>query len=113
MRLRADWDAVRLDIMLLVLREKFRQSDVARQALLATGTAALVENSPRDAFWGSGRAIGVGQNHLGRLLMLVRNELRQQGKSAASEGNMCLQEKATTLKRKRSAETTTVITIKL
>jgi N-glycosidase YbiA len=44
--------------------------------LLDTGDAELVEvNHWRDFWWGV--CNGVGANHLGRLLMTIRNELRE------------------------------------
>jgi DNA-binding NtrC family response regulator len=47
------------------------------RALLATGEAALIEgNSWNDTFWGVYN--GSGENHLGRLLVKVREELVRQ-----------------------------------
>jgi ribA/ribD-fused uncharacterized protein len=43
----------------------------------AGGPAVLVENSPHDRYWGQGYD-GLGQNHLGQLLMQVRQELLSQ-----------------------------------
>lgn len=75
-RPRVDWDDVKLEKMLLVLRKKYAQDQKSRNALLATEDAILVENSSSDAFWGNGGASGKGANHLGRLLMQVREESR-------------------------------------
>ena len=73
-RLRGDWDAVKLDIMLHLLRQKFGNARL-RDALLATGDSELVEgNYWGDTFWG--KCAGVGDNHLGRLLMQVREEIQ-------------------------------------
>jgi hypothetical protein len=44
-----------------------------------TGDAALIETSSIDAFWGIGKK-GIGKNMLGKLLMEVRDELRQDAK---------------------------------
>lgn len=72
--LRSGWDAVKLDVMRDLLRQKFRNPKLAAQ-LLATGEAHLFEgNWWGDTYWGT--VNGKGQNHLGRLLMAVRNELR-------------------------------------
>ncbi|MCH7737275.1 MAG: NADAR family protein [Chloroflexi bacterium] len=61
--------------MLELLRDKFRDP-VLRQMLLDTGDLELVEgNNWGDRFWG--RVSGVGDNHLGRLLMQVRGECRR------------------------------------
>jgi N-glycosidase YbiA len=71
---RPDWNEVRLNIMRRAIAAKFTQhSDLAR-GLLATDTAALVEDSRQDAFWGTG-ADGRGPNWTGRILMEVREAL--------------------------------------
>ena len=76
--LRQDWERVKLDVMLGFLRKKFGHS-MLRDLLLGTGTAKLVEgNTWNDTFWGV--VDGRGRNHLGRLLMQVRDELRQKPK---------------------------------
>jgi ribA/ribD-fused uncharacterized protein len=70
--LRLDWEQVKLDVMLTLLRAKFQNVNLVRQ-LLATGGANLVEgNTWNDHFWGV--CNGEGKNHLGRLLMQVRQE---------------------------------------
>lgn len=71
---RADWYQVREDIMLEVLRTKFKQHQDLKELLLATGDAYLAENSSRDAFWADG-GDGKGKNRLGHLLMQLRGEL--------------------------------------
>lgn len=73
--LRPDWEAVKEDVMLAALRAKFAQHADLRAALLATGSAHLVERAPRDAYWGDGPN-GQGHNRLGALLEQVRAELR-------------------------------------
>lgn len=72
--LRPDWDDVRLCVMVDLVRQKF-DHPVFRKCLLATGDLPIVEgNTWGDRFWGvSG---GVGENHLGRIIMRVRDELR-------------------------------------
>ena len=68
--LRSDWDQVKLAVMEDLLRQKFSQ-DFFRSKLKATGNNKLVEgNYWGDTFWGV--CNGVGTNHLGRLLMLIR-----------------------------------------
>lgn len=66
----------KLDTMLWVLQSKFRADKHCREVLLSTGDRPLIEASPIDDFWGEGKN-GRGENHLGRLLMVVRDELRQ------------------------------------
>lgn len=72
---RSDWESVRIQVMLEVLRLKFKDPDL-REKLLATGNQPLVEgNWWGDVFWGVCR--GQGQNHLGKLLMRVRQEISE------------------------------------
>jgi N-glycosidase YbiA len=72
--LRRDWERVKVEIMRDVVRAKFRGDLELRKMLLATGEATLVEgNNWGDRFWG---VDGHGENHLGRILMEVRTELR-------------------------------------
>lgn len=74
-RLRPDWEQVKLDIMRRLVTDKFARSDELHRRLLATEDAELVEgNAWNDTFWGVCR--GRGQNHLGRILMEVRDDLR-------------------------------------
>jgi ribA/ribD-fused uncharacterized protein len=77
LELRADWETVKLQIMLDLLRLKFTRETAGLSVfLLATGDALLVEgNVWGDRFWGRCTS-GVGQNWLGVLLMAVRAELR-------------------------------------
>ena len=76
-RLRPDWEDVKLDVMEGVVRAKFTQNPDLAERLLATGDMVLVEgNRWGDTFWGVDARTGQGQNHLGRILMRVRDELR-------------------------------------
>ena len=75
-QLRPAWDEKRLAMMRSLLAQKFGPAHphLARQ-LLDTGDAELVEgNTWGDRFWGV--CDGVGENHLGRLLMERRAYLR-------------------------------------
>jgi ribA/ribD-fused uncharacterized protein len=72
--LRRDWEQVKDQIMLDILRAKFSDPGMAAR-LLETGDQELVEfNYWNDTYWGV--CNGVGQNKLGKLLMKVRSELR-------------------------------------
>ncbi len=72
---RPDLDEARLDIMREALRYKFGpQNPHLVKLLLDTGTSLIMEDSPRDSFWGIGKD-GLGENWLGRLLMEHREEL--------------------------------------
>lgn len=72
--LRNDWDKVKLEVMEDLVRQKFQEYDLAR-LLKQTGDEELVEgNYWGDTFWGQ-CPVGEGFNHLGRILMKVRDEL--------------------------------------
>lgn len=71
----SDWDARKLLVMENLLRAKLHQHPYVRQKLLETGTMPIVEDSPKDSFWGCGQARS-GANHLGKLWMKLRSELQ-------------------------------------
>jgi len=73
-KLRSDWERIKVGLMRDLLRIKFSDPDLAAR-LLATGSADLIEgNNWNDTFWGVCR--GRGRNMLGQLLMEVRGEIR-------------------------------------
>lgn len=73
LQIRDDWEQIKVETMLLLLRAKFSHSGLA-YLLRGTGSAHLEEgNTWGDTFWGVCR--GQGENMLGRLLMQVRSEL--------------------------------------
>lgn len=73
--LRPDWDSIKLGIMESLVRQKF-DTHLALQ-LIETGDQQLVEsNWWGDTFWGV--CEGVGENHLGKILMKVRKELQEE-----------------------------------
>ena len=79
--LRSDWEEVKVDIMLGLLRCKFGASSWdhidLRRRLDDTGDRELIEgNWWHDHFWGV--CDGHGKNMLGKLLMRVRKENREQ-----------------------------------
>ena len=65
-----------LAIMEYLLRKKFEQPRF-REALMSTAPHDIVEIDPRgnDKFWGM-TPTGQGLNHLGRLIQLIRSDLR-------------------------------------
>ncbi len=75
-KLRPDWEKVKVDIMTEVVRAKFTQNTDLAEKLIATGDAELIEgNHWRDYFWGM--CNGKGKNNLGKILMKIREELKQ------------------------------------
>lgn len=76
-QLRPDWERVKYGIMEGVVRAKFTQRQDLAARLLATGDKVLVEgNRWGDTCWGVDVRTGQGENHLGKILMKVREELR-------------------------------------
>lgn len=71
--IREDWEEVKLLIMEELLKKKFEHTDL-REKLLATGSKELIEgNYWHDTYWGVYN--GEGENHLGKLLMKIRDTL--------------------------------------
>lgn len=85
----AAWAAVAYGVVVEGNRHKFTASGPDRDYLLGTGDAVLVEASPVDLIWGSGRgeealdllpSRWTGRNLLGFALMDVRDELAPPGR---------------------------------
>ncbi|MEA5597288.1 NADAR family protein [Rivularia sp. UHCC 0363] len=74
-RIRCDWETVKTQVMRKAVLKKFLTHRDIREILLSTEDNLLVEDSPNDYFWGCG-ANKTGHNHLGNILMSVREELR-------------------------------------
>ena len=78
-QLRPDWEEVKVGIMEEIVRAKFTQNEELKALLLATGEAYLEEgNTWHDTCGGVDAKTGEGQNHLGKILMKVRGELKEQ-----------------------------------
>ncbi|MCC8098290.1 MAG: NADAR domain-containing protein [Eubacterium sp.] len=75
--LRADWEDVKEELMYEIVKEKFIQNPDLKQKLLNTDRQLLTEgNTWHDTFWGVDLSTAQGQNHLGKILMRVRDELK-------------------------------------
>lgn len=81
--LRPDWEDVKDKVMYDVCLAKFTQNDSLRlkERLLATGNEALIEgNTWHDNCWGNCSCDKckniVGENRLGKILMKIREELK-------------------------------------
>lgn len=69
--LRKGWENIKLFIMEDLVNQKFKNPKL-QQLLFATGNEELIEgNDWGDTFWGVCNS--VGQNHLGKILMAVRD----------------------------------------
>jgi len=73
---RKDWEDIRWEVMYLLCKAKYKPGSPLAAQLIATGDAQLIEgNYWNDTFWGVCK--GKGENHLGRILMTIRNELKE------------------------------------
>jgi len=88
MESRSDWDKVRNKVMRWCLRVKLAQNyEEFGRLLLATCSRPIVEQSRKDDYWGAKLAdesgdILIGQNVLGRLLMELREKLKNDSEGA-------------------------------
>ncbi len=57
-----------------IVRHKLRQNPYVMRKLLQTGKRKIVEDSPKDAFWGWGEKRD-GRNELGKIWMKLREEV--------------------------------------
>lgn len=83
--LRPDWFHISLQIMYDINMAKYVQHKDLRERLLATGGKVLIEgNTWGDKFWGmvlsepgNPWSEWIGENHLGKILMVVRSKIKQ------------------------------------
>lgn len=76
-KLRNNWNDYRIEAMKIALYNKFTQNIELAKRLVGTNDLLLEEgNSHGDVFWGTVK--GVGENNLGKLLMLLRETLKEQ-----------------------------------
>ncbi len=73
-QLRPYWDEMKVKVMEEIVRAKFIQNPSLREKLLATDDIILEEgNTWGDTYWGICK--GEGENHLGKILMDLRESL--------------------------------------
>jgi ribA/ribD-fused uncharacterized protein len=73
-KLRPGFDNIKVKIMFDLVKQKFEDPELAKM-LANTGNSLLIEgNNWGDTFWGVCNS--VGENHLGKILMQVRKELK-------------------------------------
>jgi ribA/ribD-fused uncharacterized protein len=70
-----NWSMIKLQVMSDIIYEKAKQHEEVRRRLLETQDSQIIENSMDDYFWGCGED-DTGQNHLGKIWMRIREELR-------------------------------------
>jgi len=74
LKLRDDWESVKLDVMRRIVMNKFLENKDLAELLISTGEEELVEvNTWGDTFWGV--CDGKGENWLGKILMSTRETL--------------------------------------
>ena len=75
--LRSDWEKIKVNVMYEVCYAKFTQNPELKEKLLATEYEYLEEgNTWRDRTWGT--VNGKGKNLLGKILMVIRAQLRDE-----------------------------------
>lgn len=73
--LRDDWEQIKIQVMWNLIYEKFTRNRKLLSSLLLTGDTQIEEtNWWGDRFWGVCK--GEGENHLGKLLMKLREKLK-------------------------------------
>jgi ribA/ribD-fused uncharacterized protein len=84
-QLRPDWNEKRLYFMEKIIRAKFNQNpDLAKRlCYISVHTPIVEDNTWNDTFWGV--CNGKGENHLGKILMQVRLELKIEACKRCSE----------------------------
>jgi ribA/ribD-fused uncharacterized protein len=87
--IRKDWDSVKLKAMEWVIREKFTKHPDLKEMLIQTGNEEIIEsNYWHDIFWGvctCEKCGNKGENHLGKLIMKIRDEIRNQNRNISLE----------------------------
>lgn len=58
-----------------IVRHKLKQNPYVMRKLMQTGKRFIIEDSPKDAFWGWGRN-KKGRNELGKIWMKLRDETK-------------------------------------
>lgn len=71
-----NWNFIKLSIMEELLRQKFIFNDYYKKKLIETKDEYIEEgNTWHDTFWGVNIISGKGENHLGKLIMQIRDYL--------------------------------------
>jgi ribA/ribD-fused uncharacterized protein len=82
-KVRKDWDEIKFKIMEWGVNEKFKNPELSKM-LIDTGEEELIEgNFWHDVYWGKcncGRCGNTGENNLGKILMSVREKIKNKPK---------------------------------
>lgn len=74
--IRNDWDQIKLQIMYKLVNKKFSENPTLKNLLISTQDKVLIErNTWGDTFWGV--YDNKGENNLGKILMKVREGLKE------------------------------------
>ena len=69
------WEETKVSIMLSILRAKFEQNPTLMQKLADTGNRVLLNgNNKQETFWGIDLYSWIGENHLGRIIINIRDK---------------------------------------
>ncbi|MGN1249862.1 MAG: NADAR domain-containing protein [Candidatus Spyradocola sp.] len=86
---REDWDQVKLELMRSIVEAKFTQHPQLAKCLAETGSLPLLEgNHWGDTYWGVDLRTRQGENHLGRLLMALRERFQREGIPEARDSQL-------------------------
>lgn len=70
-----NWEQIKVGIMEDIVRHKLNQHPYVMQKLKETRDLLIVEDSPKDSYWGWGTD-KKGRNELGKIWMKLRKELK-------------------------------------
>ncbi|HLD91821.1 MAG TPA: NADAR family protein [Patescibacteria group bacterium] len=71
-----NWDDRKIAIMEEIVKSKLEQNPYLMHKLMQTGEREIVEDSPKDDFWGWGEK-RKGRNELGKIWMRLRDEVME------------------------------------
>jgi len=69
-----NWEEIKVGIMEEIIRHKLQQNPYVMHKLIQTGDRQIVEDSPKDDYWGWGPNKD-GRNELGKIWMKLRKEI--------------------------------------
>jgi ribA/ribD-fused uncharacterized protein len=74
-RVRSDWEQIKLEVMKALIRKKFKDADLMKRLMAIDG---LIQegNTWGDKYWGVDLRTGLGENNLGKILMMIRDQHR-------------------------------------